>query len=170
MASTKTKGDLAELMVAADLRRKGYKVAFPFGEDWDYDLIVEREGSLERVQVKYSESDGAVLAVRCRSHSLTNGKVKRVKHYTAAMIDWLAVYDQSTDRCFYVPAKELGTAGRSIMHLRLAPAINGQRAGINFAERYLDLREPPQSALSGEMEPAGLEPATSSVQARRSPN
>lgn len=33
MAATKAKGDLAELMVASDLRRKGYKVAFPFGED-----------------------------------------------------------------------------------------------------------------------------------------
>jgi hypothetical protein len=51
-------------MVAADLRRKGHKVALPFGEDWNYDLIVEREGRLERVQVKYTESDGRVIAVR----------------------------------------------------------------------------------------------------------
>jgi hypothetical protein len=39
--ATTSKGDLAELMVAADLRRKGYKVAVPVGEDWDYDLIIE---------------------------------------------------------------------------------------------------------------------------------
>jgi len=136
MATTKTKGDLAELMVAADLREKGYKLAFPFGEDWNYDLIFENDGKLERVQVKYAESDGAVLAVRCRSHSLTNGKIRRIKRYTAAMIDWLAVYDKSTERCYYIPATKLGD-GMSLMHLRLAPTMNGQRVGINFADDYL---------------------------------
>jgi len=65
------------------------------------------------VQVKYSRSDGRVIIVRARSMSLTNGKVRVVKKYTAAMIDWLAVYDPTTDRCSYVPASELGE-GRSI--------------------------------------------------------
>jgi hypothetical protein len=147
MATTKTKGDLAELMVAADLRRKGYKIALPFGEDWDYDLIFERDGKLERVQVKYAESDGSILTVRCRSHSLTNGKVKRVKRYTAAMIDWLAVYDRSTNRCYYVPAQKLGATGRSAMYLRMTPTRNGQRLGINFAEDYLELGDPIQQPL-----------------------
>ena len=31
------------MMVAADLMRRGYKIAFPYGEDWDYDLIVCRD-------------------------------------------------------------------------------------------------------------------------------
>ena len=53
MAPTKTKGDVAELMVAADLVNKGYKIAIPYGEDCDFDLIVIREERLERVQVKY---------------------------------------------------------------------------------------------------------------------
>jgi Holliday junction resolvase-like predicted endonuclease len=136
MATTKTKGDLAELMVAANLRRKGYKVAIPFGEDWDYDLIIEPDDRLERVQVKYTESDGAVLTVRCWSSSLTNGKVRHIKRYTAATIDWLAVYDRVTNRCYYIPATALGE-GRSIMHLRLSPPLNGQHVGINFADDYL---------------------------------
>jgi hypothetical protein len=32
--SRKAKGDLAELKVAADLRARGYRIAFPYGEDW----------------------------------------------------------------------------------------------------------------------------------------
>ena len=76
MAPLKAKGDLAEMMVAADLMRRGHKVAIPYGEDWDYDLIVCRDGSLERVQVKHTRSDGRVIEVRCRSHSLTNGRVR----------------------------------------------------------------------------------------------
>ena len=72
----KGKGDLAELMVAADLRRRGFKIAIPFGEDCDFDLVLIRDERLERVQVKYVESDGSVIKVKCLSHSLTNGKVE----------------------------------------------------------------------------------------------
>jgi len=36
----KAKGDLAELRIATDLRRRGHGVAFPFGEDHDFDLIL----------------------------------------------------------------------------------------------------------------------------------
>lgn len=90
----KEKGDLAELMVACDLLRRGCKLAIPYGEDCDYDLVIERDGKLERVQVKHTESDGAVISVKCCSHSLTNGRVRATKRYTAATIDWLAVYDR----------------------------------------------------------------------------
>jgi hypothetical protein len=138
MAPLKQKGDLAELMVAADLRRRGFKLAFPYGEDWDYDLIIEREGRLERVQVKYTRSDGATILVRARSHSLTNGKVRATKYYTAATIDWLAVYDATSGRCYYVPAAELGE-GMSSVSLRITPARNNQCRGIRRASDYLVL-------------------------------
>ena len=35
----KSKGDLAELKVAADLVARGHRVAMPYGEDSDFDLI-----------------------------------------------------------------------------------------------------------------------------------
>ncbi len=133
----KRKGDLAELRVAADLRRRGFGIALPFGEDQDFDLVLIRPDRLERVQVKYAESDGAVIRVKCFSHSLTNGKVRRTKHYTAATIDLLAVYDVTSDRCFYVPAQKLGS-GRSSIHLRLRPARNNQRVGTWLAEDFAD--------------------------------
>jgi PD-(D/E)XK endonuclease len=132
----KGKGDLAELKVAADLRARGYKIALPYGEDWDFDLILCREDdSLERVQVKYACSDGRVIQIRCGSQSLTNGRVKVVKLYTAETIDWLAVWDRTVDRCFYIPAAELGT-GMNRMYIRLAPTRNRQVRGIRPAERY----------------------------------
>lgn len=133
----KGKGDLAELMVAGDLLRRGHKIAIPYGEDSDFDLILVRPDRLDRVQVKYTESDGSVIHVRCRSHSLTNGRVRRTKQYTAATIDLLAIYDLTSDQCYYLPAAELGT-GRSILHLRLRPAKNGQQLGTRPAEDYLD--------------------------------
>jgi PD-(D/E)XK endonuclease len=150
MAPTKRKGDLAELKVACDLLEKGHRVAFPFGEDCDYDLVLDRGGKLERVQVKHAHSQGRVITVYCASASLTNGKVKRRKRYTAASIDWLAVYDRGTDRCFYIPAAELGD-GRARLNLRLSETRNGQRCGIRYAEDYVSLT-PRQRSLS---DPAG---------------
>jgi hypothetical protein len=133
----KQKGDLAELMVASDLLQRGYKIAIPYGEDWDYDLIFERDGTLERVQVKHATSDGRRILVRCTSHSLTNGKIKRTKHYTSATIDWIAVYDATTARCYYLPASELAD-GRRELTLRVAPPRNRQRLKIRYAVDYLD--------------------------------
>ena len=155
----KGKGDLAELKVASDLVGRGYRIAIPFGEDCDFDLVVCREGRLERVQVKHATSRNGVVVVRARSHSLTNGKVRSVKRYTSDLIDWIAVWDSTTDRCFYVPASELGT-GKWMLHLRLVPARNGQVAGTRNAEDYRHL----------DMEPAGFEPATSRMQTGRSPS
>ncbi len=126
-------------MIAADLVRRGYKIAIPYGEDWDYDLIVCRDEKLERVQCKYTRSNGVFIIVRCRSHSLTKGKIRATKHYTSATIDWLAVYDDTTERCYYVPATELGPAGKSDMRLRLEPPLNNQRRLVRFARNYLTI-------------------------------
>ena len=132
----KAKGDLAELKVATDLRARGYRIAIPYGEDWDFDLILCRDDDrLERVQVKFVRSDGCVILVRPRSSSITNGKVRAIKYYTAATIDWLAAWDATLDRCFYVPASELGT-GMNHLTLRLRPTRNNQIRGIRLAERY----------------------------------
>jgi PD-(D/E)XK endonuclease len=125
-------------MIAADLIRRGYKIAIPYGEDWDFDLIVCRNERLERVQCKYTKSNGVFVSVRCSSHSLTNGKVRVTKRYTAAIIDWLAVYDVTTDGCYYVPARELGE-GMRMMHLRITPPRNNQRKRVRLASDYLEI-------------------------------
>jgi hypothetical protein len=135
----KAKGDLAELKVAADLRDRGYKLAFPYGEDWDFDLILGRDdGALERVQVKYARSDGRVVEVQACSHSLTNGKVRATKRYTSATIDWLAVWVVDLDRCFYIPASELG-GGMWVVSLRFVEPANAQVRRVRMAADYTDI-------------------------------
>ena len=116
------------------------------------------------MQVKYTESNGVFVEVRTRSHSLTKGKVRRTKYYTAKTVDWIAVYDKETDRCYYVPSSELGN-GVTGLRLRLVETRNCQRIGIRYAHDYLD----PQTRRPM-MEPAGFEPATFRMQTERSPN
>ncbi|MFA9269697.1 MAG: group I intron-associated PD-(D/E)XK endonuclease [Baekduiaceae bacterium] len=133
----KMKGDLAELKVAADIRARGHKIALPYGEDWLFDLVVMRHGALERVQVKHGRSDGRTLEVRALTLTITAGKVQARRKYTATDIDWLAVWDSTTDQSAYVPARELGS-GMCCITLRLEPARNGQRRGVRMLQDYLE--------------------------------
>ena len=131
MAETKRKGQIAELAVMAEAIARGYRVSIPFGEDSPYDLVVERHGRLERVQCKYGVSDGRVLVVKCEC---TNNWVRT--RYTAQDVDWLAAYDHTSRRCFYIPSVVLGDNGRSSVHLRFAPTANNQHAGVWWAEDF----------------------------------
>jgi PD-(D/E)XK endonuclease len=147
MGITNAKGEIGEAMVLADLHRKGYGVAIPFGHDLPFDLILIRKetGELERVQCKYTVSDGRSLDVRCQSTSAW------VAHtYGAHEVDWIAVFDVTTDRCYYVHSSIW--AGLTRPRLRLVPAANGQRKKTRPAEAYLypelDGRERP-SATAG---------------------
>jgi len=132
MAETKRKGDLGEVMILADVLKRGYKAAIPVGEDWKYDLIVVRHGKLERVQCKYAKSGGCVIKVRCRC---VNDRI--CTRYTENEIDWMAVYDATTDKCYYIPAKLLGETGRTQFALRIVPAKQGQKKKIHWAKDFL---------------------------------
>lgn len=49
---------------------------------------------------EFTRSDGVRVYIRCQSHSLTNGKVRRTRRYTAATVDWVVVYDATTEACY----------------------------------------------------------------------
>jgi len=133
-------------MILADLQRKGYGVAIPFGHDLPFDLVLIRRdtGALERVQCKYAKSDGRVLDVRCTSNSAW------VNHtYVATEVDWIAVYDATTSRCYYVHSSIW--SGLQRPKLRHVAAANGQRKGTRPAEAFL------RPELPGELEIEGPE-------------
>jgi hypothetical protein len=133
MGITTIKGEIGEAMVIADLRKRGFGVAIPFGHDVPFDVILYRKdtGTLERVQVKYTESDGKVIKVKCRSAS------DWVEYrYTADDVDWIAVYDATSDRCYYMHSSDFD--GRCQLHLRLVPPANGQSSRIRWAQDHLD--------------------------------
>ena len=131
MGITTAKGEIGEAIILVDLQRQGHAVAIPFGHDLPYDLIVVRkeDGRLERVQCKYTTSNGRVVVARVMSNSAW------VTHrYTKDEVDWIATYDATTDQCFYLPSAVWH--GQMAVSLRLVPTINGQRKGIRFASNF----------------------------------
>jgi hypothetical protein len=154
MGMTNAKGEIGEAMILADLQRQSHGIAIPFGHDLPFDLIVVRNetGALEKVQCKYTTSDGRVIFVRVESNSAW------VHHrYTKDEVDWIAVYDVTTDRCFYVPSQVWD--GQVRINLRLVPTSNGQLKGIRFANDFERLDGNPRgdgSSGSGESLPLPL--------------
>lgn len=132
-AITKSKGDLGQAMVMADALKRGYKIALPLGEDWRFDLIVLREEMLLRIQCKYVEASKGVIKVRCESHD-----GRSYYRYKQEDIDYIAVYDKITDRCYYVPSSYLGKDGRGILHLRISDTKNGQKKKIFYAKDFTE--------------------------------
>lgn len=109
----------------------GHKVAIPVGEDWRFDLIVLKDGKLQRVQCKYVTSDGRSISIPCLS--CNNWSRKR---YTPAEIDWIAAYDSTTGKFYYIPSAKLGEHGRTNFTLRIQPSKNNQQRRINYARDY----------------------------------
>lgn len=132
VAITKIKGDLGQAMVMADALKRGYKVALPLGEDWRYDLIILKDSKLLRVQCKYVESTNGVVKVRCETHDGRN-----YYRYKQEDLDYIAVYDKVTDKCYYVNCKYLGK-GRGSLSLRIQKTRNGQKKKILNAKDFID--------------------------------
>jgi len=49
----KQKGDVALSKAIHYFMNNGYEVCLPIGDKQDYDLVVEKDGQLARIQVKY---------------------------------------------------------------------------------------------------------------------
>lgn len=140
--TSKQKGSIAELAVAADLVKRGFTVAVPFGEYGNWDLLVDRHwahwtgsfGRFERIQVKYATKVHGCIPVRNRCHSVTAGRVIKTVKYNDT-VDWLAVYEPTTDACYYIPSSWLSS---ELVSLRLDAPKNNQTTGIKWARDYLD--------------------------------
>lgn len=128
------KGNVAELAIAAEAARLGLSVLKPLTEHERYDLALGIGGRLHRVQCKWGTCKRGVIAVRLRTsyHSPTRGYVTST--YDDSEVDAIAVYCDETKSCYLVPIEVV--AGRGMLHLRLSPARNNQRAALNWAAHY----------------------------------
>jgi len=151
-AKTTAKGEIGELQVMADLSRQGHDVAIPFGHNQPFDLIVIRkeDGRLEKVQVKYTTSDGRVVFVKVESTSAW------VRHaYTPSEVDWIAVYDATSEMCFYLPSSVWGGYSGGL-NIRLKPTANGQKKLTRSAYDFIALHGDPRVPRSGSFDMSAL--------------
>lgn len=132
--STNHKGSAAELAIAAEAARLGLPVFAPLIEHARYDLVLEINRRLMRVQCKWGACNGDTISVRLASsyHSPTRGYI--IRKYTADEVDAIAVYCDHTRSSYLMPIEVV--AGLGLLTLRLTPPRNNQRASLNFAADY----------------------------------
>lgn len=130
--TTKQKGNLTELECLLAFVKKGYKVSIPYGEDCRYDLIVDINNHLYRIQCKTSHAltnpeDG--FKFKTQSVVITTHGTKQSK-YSKIEIDFFATMYEG--QCYLVPVVECGCEKT----LRFRYPANGQKKGISLAENY----------------------------------
>lgn len=92
MRLTQKKGDYAVAQAIASFTKLGLDVLIPLTESAAYDLVVDHEGTLARVQVKYFS--GSEVDLR-RVHSNSKGYV--VKKAQENAYDWLYILNAKNE-------------------------------------------------------------------------
>lgn len=135
MENTKRIGNLTELQCATRLYELGCAVSIPFGNSEKYDLIVDWNNKLYKVQVKHAnvhtnelnEVDCIKFKCRWQGHNSTGYNENR---YTAEDTDYFATF--YNEECYLIPQDECSNE----KILRVIPPKNGQVKGISFLDKY----------------------------------
>jgi hypothetical protein len=130
--TTDQKGAIAEAAIAHAALELGIGVSRPLGDE-RYDLIFDLRPRLVRVQCKWAVRHGDVIVVRCYG-SRRNAEGILRSLYSPEEVDAFAAYCADVKSCYFLPIEWLPE--RRAIHLRLSPARNKQRLGINWAEQY----------------------------------
>ena len=131
--TTDQEGALAEAKIATAAIAGGIGVYRPLFEGGRYDLIFDLGRRLLRIQCKWAVLvDDYVIARLYSARRAPEGM--RVRKYTAAEIDVVALYCAAIDQCFFRPARLFD--GKRQVHLRLRSCRNNQRRGINWASEF----------------------------------
>lgn len=128
---TKLKGDIGQLIAAKEFLRQGWHVAFPYGENLKYDLVIERDGVMKRVQVKSAFPRNGSLRVNFRSSNNWS-----VVQYSKSDFELVAAVDLESERVYFIPPDKFGSC---MLSLRINRAKNCQMKNINFAENFLQI-------------------------------
>jgi hypothetical protein len=133
--NTKDKGSVSETMAVAAFTAKGFQVSIPVGENTRYDLIVDIDGALYKVQVKTGtlNKDGSSFKFNTRStyHSF-NGDIV-CKNYVGD-IDSFAVYVPQIKRLYFLSINDVLAV--TACTLRLKASKNNQKSGILNASDF----------------------------------
>ena len=133
MLTTDQKGAIAETAIVHAAVKRGIGVSRPCSAPERYDLIFDLHPGLLRVQCKWAILRGSVVYIGCySSRRSAAGHLRR--RYDADEIDVIAAYCAELDRCYVVPIA--GLSGQGHVQLRLAPALNNQRARVRWEDDF----------------------------------
>ena len=128
---TKTKGNIAETFVLANLIKEGFAVSIPYGENSRYDLIIDTKKGLKRIQVKYisKRKDRGSYVLPLRSIRANKNK-NRIIHYTSDQVDFMVGYCLDNNSCYIIPMDKIKM--KSEIHLWIDKKPTGKNQFETF--------------------------------------
>jgi hypothetical protein len=127
------KGAAAEAAITAMAIQLGLTVLRPLCERRRYDIVIDLQPALLRVQCKLARHVAGVLSVRLQTSRYTPAGYVTTS-YTASEVDAIAAYCPELHRCYLIPIDE--ACNRRELYLRLDPTKNNQSQGIKWARDY----------------------------------
>ena len=116
------------------LRKAGYAISVPFGENTRYDLVIDDGVRLARVQCKTGRLRlGAVRFATCSCYG-HHARPSNARRDYVGHVDFFAVYCPETGGVYLIPIADL--AVRVQAALRVDMPRNGQKQRIRFASDY----------------------------------
>lgn len=105
-STNKEKGNAGLGIAIAYFSVNGYTVSIPLNDTQDYDLVIEKNGKLESVQVKATgcKRKNGIYQVALRSYGGTKGTT--YKTLVDTKVDYLFVLNQDKD-IYLIPKKQI---------------------------------------------------------------
>ncbi len=134
MEHPKAIGDRSTLAVMLGLSQAGYAIFVPFGENTRYDLVIENDAGLFRVQCKTGRlQEGAIRFPACSSYA-HHPNPKLLRRDYLGEIDFFGIYCPETRGVYLVPIEDAQIRRQGA--LRVSPARNNQSRRIRLAATY----------------------------------
>lgn len=133
MLNTVSIGDIGETQAIALFTKNQISVSKPLTNNTRYDLIIEKNNKLYRVQVKSTASikDGK-MEFATKTTNYVKGSWSS-NHYTKDEVDVFFLYCLENEWCgLFIPEDEIPTS----LYIRVVPPKNNQKIGIRLMEDY----------------------------------
>ncbi len=133
--NTAKMGEITESIILAKLIQLGYECLIPWGHDHRYDIAIDDDGKLIRIQCKtarYLEELGCLEFNSAITYARVGGKPHIRKGYKGEA-DYFGVYSPDTGKVYLVPVED---APDSAVTLRLEATKNNQQKGVRWAEDF----------------------------------
>jgi len=131
MKNTTQLGDIAELMTAAELARRGYIVSRPLTNGAPYDLLVDTTEGIKRVQIKKaSKTASGTWRLMCSTSKSHRGR-SPVSYN--GRVDCVIAVDCETPTYYLICGDDLK---QGVLYVRTQATKNNQQTGVRMAADY----------------------------------
>ena len=129
-------GNISELAIIMEFRKKGIPVFIPFGDSCPFDLVVYVNDKFYRIEAKTGRptENGCIEFASCTTtYDRSKGRSrKRINYMDKA--DFFGVYYPQNEQCYLIPINK--DLPKALVCLRLNSPKNGHKKHIRWASDY----------------------------------